>query len=70
MVKFYRFGEKRITKLLFIAKDVPPLGYKVFKLNRSIDAKQPLIMQGTTIENEFFKVEADPKNGGLLKITR
>ena len=63
------FADKRVTKLLFIAKNVPPLGYKVFKLNHSIDTKQPLIVRGTTIENEFFKVEADPNNGGLLKIT-
>ena len=62
------FSDKRIVELIFLAKNIPPLGYKVFRLHRTIKVKSPLIVQGTMIENEFFRIEADPNNGGLLKI--
>jgi mannosylglycerate hydrolase len=64
------FTKKRVAELLFIANNVPPIGYKTYRLKHlSSDIEGPTLIHVTTIENEFFKVEADPYDGGLLKIT-
>jgi alpha-mannosidase len=63
------FMRKNVAKLLFVVKDLPPLGWKTYKLKllRS-DLEEPIIEPSNTIENEFFKVWADSSNGGSLKI--
>jgi mannosylglycerate hydrolase len=65
----YTFMKKNMIKLLFIAKDLPPLGWRTYKLKclRS-DFVEPIIQHSNVIENEFFKVWAEPSNGGSLKI--
>ncbi len=52
----------------FVARDVPPVGYKVYRLVSS-GRQQELTDGGRTIENEFLRVEADPERGGALRIT-
>ncbi|MBF8248293.1 MAG: hypothetical protein HW374_1093, partial [Bacteroidetes bacterium] len=57
-------------ELLFLAEDIPALGYKVYQLK-----KQKLSMKKTglsvtngSIENEFFKLTVDPESGWLKSI--
>ena len=53
-------------QLVFTAKDVPSVGYKVFYL---IDSP-PVINagEGTTIENEFFRIDIDPQTGAISRV--
>ncbi len=46
--------------------DIPACGYKTFRLNkRAVNDAQDIITDNcTTIENEFYKVCVDPKQGG------
>ena len=56
------------AKLLFIAKEVPSIGYKVFQLvkKNSQPSNSALQFTRTTIENQFLRTQID-KNTGLLK---
>jgi mannosylglycerate hydrolase len=63
------FMKKKVAELIFVAKDIPPLGYKTYRVRYlSSDIKEPITISKTTIENEFFRVQADPNNGGSLRI--
>ncbi|MDJ0726542.1 MAG: alpha-mannosidase [Prochloraceae cyanobacterium] len=61
------------NKLLFLAEDVPSVGYKVFWLSRSDREKETKIninsdRQGFVLENEFLKVKVNPQTGDLTSI--
>ncbi len=62
-----RDDEGRITaaEITFIAADVPPMGHTAYAV---VPSKEPLprreIEGGLTIENEFFRITADPAQGG------
>ena len=50
----------------FVASDVPPGGYKTFKLanpSKSDPAPDLAILPGNTLENQFFKLTLDPARG-------
>lgn len=52
----------------FVARDVPPLGFKVYKIETR--DQRPAAESGAdyVIENEFFRVESLPERGGALRI--
>jgi len=54
-------------KVRFIARDVPPMGYKAYAI-RGIDPaahKANEKLDGDTIENQFYRLTVDAKTGGL-----
>jgi hypothetical protein len=57
-------------EVVFIAEDVPPLGYKVYKVKEVEENKHP---QGKAaevyaIENEFYMVKVDPDRGAVVSL--
>ncbi|OYT31065.1 MAG: hypothetical protein B6U94_04450 [Thermofilum sp. ex4484_79] len=58
---------RKFAELIFMGEDVPPLGFKVYKLmeGRYAEARRQKAYQ---IENEFYRIQADPEHGGMLKI--
>lgn len=57
-------------KMLFIANDIPAMGYAVYELRK----QQPRVAQsglqamGSTLENEFFVVQLDSTTGWLKRV--
>ncbi|MGQ9618455.1 MAG: alpha-mannosidase [Candidatus Aminicenantia bacterium] len=55
--------------LLFIAEDVPAMGYKVYLLKKGKRKEiQEKVENSLTIENEFYRVEFDEKRGVIKNI--
>jgi hypothetical protein len=60
-------------EILFIAEDVPPLGYKVYRIE---EVSEQIFLQDEeadeareiVIENEFYRVKVDPKSGIIKSI--
>jgi hypothetical protein len=65
-------GDRLQDTIAFIAKNVPPLGYKTYRLETT--GKPPVFpnttvsVAGNVIENEFYRVEMDPYTGGVASI--
>lgn len=59
----------KCIEVLFVVEDMPPLGYKVLHLiKKKGDPKPSLRIGKNWIENEYFRVYADPERGGALTI--
>jgi alpha-mannosidase len=56
-------------RVRFLARDVPPVGYKVF-LERKTDKPQPAqeLTSNTVLENRFYRVQLDPASGAILSV--
>lgn len=54
---------KNIVDILFLAENVPAYGYKTFVVEPGEEGRPAPSRGGLTIENEFFRVEADPRLG-------
>lgn len=64
-----RPAQNRDGILSFTASDVPALGYKVFWASRARQAvASKVTATACSIENEYFKVTANPTNGTLTSI--
>ena len=65
-------GDPRYDTIVFVAKDVPALGYKVYKVVPAAAAPRApesgVKLAGNVIENEFYKVEMDPATGAVSSI--
>lgn len=63
-------GKAVAAEILFVARDMPSLGYRAYAVTPSkvgIQASTP--DKGLVIENEFYRIEADPlRGGGLARI--
>jgi len=61
---FFRMGEpeRRLAReLSFVAKGVPALGYRSYRLSRAGDlTPEPAPAQRSAMENAFYKIEFDP----------
>jgi alpha-mannosidase len=68
--KILSSDEKTSTyKLLVQAHDVPSLGYQVLHaVGGEKPFKSDLKASGTTMENDFLRVEVDPKNGCITSL--
>jgi len=56
------------SELGFIAKNIPSVGYKVYKI---VESNEPVFLSlsdNNIIENEFYRIEAEPRKGGELRI--
>ncbi|NIO38856.1 MAG: hypothetical protein GTO41_00840, partial [Burkholderiales bacterium] len=65
-----QFEQHELHDLVFVAKDVPPLGYKVFKLAGDASGSQSnnITVGPNTLENRFYKISIDSKTGGINSI--
>ena len=66
-----QFEKHELFDLVFIAENVPSMGYKTYRLAPRED--NPTAQSGTravqnTIENRFFKVTLDPKTGAIASL--
>jgi alpha-mannosidase len=63
-------GDPRYDTIVFVAKDVPALGYKVYRMAASSSRKSAESARGPAhaIENEFYRVEVDPATGAVSSI--
>jgi alpha-mannosidase len=65
-----QFEPHELHDLVFVAKDVPPLGYKVFKLGGEASANPSgnITVGPNTLENRFYRIRIDSKTGGISSI--
>ena len=65
-----QFEKRELYDLVFVAKDVPPLGYKVFKIGDKVsDHSSNRIKTGPNMsESRFYRIIIDPETGGISSI--
>lgn len=57
----------REAEITLLARDIPPMGYRTYRVVETDTLPPtPRLIPGYTIENEFFRVTADPRLGGGL----
>jgi len=70
----YALGEvdpAHLFEIVFVAKDVPPMGYKTYRVvpsKETSDFRSSIEVREESIENRFFKVILDSKMGGIRSI--
>lgn len=70
----YALGEvdfAHLFEMVFLAKDVPSMGYKAYRLipsREAVDFASNVEVRDASIENRFFKVALDPKIGAVMSI--
>ncbi len=78
-----RIREDEALEIAFVARDLPPLGYATYRLQPAgywplaADGPSPSAIlnsaashQQPAIQNEFFRLEADPQTGALTLLDR
>jgi len=57
-------------RLCFVARAVPPLGYKTFRVvpKKVRDFRKAVFFKPNSVENRFYRVTFDTKTGGLTSI--
>jgi len=50
--------------VIFVAEDVPSLGYKTYYATEDSALPQATVTEGVSIENDYFAVAVDPQQGG------
>jgi len=65
-----QFESHELRDLVFVARDVPPLGYKVFRIggNYSRSPSNQIIVEPNMLEGRFYRIKIDPKTGGICSI--
>ena len=53
---------------LAFAVEVPPLGYRTYRVRKGTVEQEPLAATGTRLENEHLLIEIDPETGRLAKL--
>ena len=70
----YALGEvdsAELFEMVFLAKDVPSMGYKTYRLipsKKAVDFVSNIEVEKTSIENHFFKVTLDDEMGAIKSI--
>lgn len=62
-------GVKR--SLRFVARDVPAVGYKTYRIEPRRSAprfEKAVKATRTSLENEFYRIEVDPRSGALVSV--
>lgn len=58
-----------VKKIVFIAKDVPSIGYKVYRLSESKHSiREGIKIKGSEVETKFFRATIDINCGGALTL--
>lgn len=61
--------EGKNGELIFLARDLPSVGYKTFYLKKAgLQEDSSIRIDGAMIENRFFKVTLDPNSGAVASI--
>ena len=65
-----QFEPHELRDLIFVARDVPPLGYKIFKVGNeaSDDPVNGLAVGPHTLESRFYRIRVDAGTGGISSI--
>jgi len=66
-----QFEQHELFDLVFVAQNVPSLGYKTYRLASKEETPRfetGLSAEGNTLENRFFKVTLDPQTGGIASL--
>jgi len=66
-----QFEKHELFDLVFVAENVPPLGYKTYRLlptQKVAPAASTVSVGENTLENRFFKVTLDPATGAVASI--
>src|SRR5438445_7791552 len=69
----YQDGGLKRVKLAFVAREVPPLGYAVYRVIPQGSAAEATLLShevkdGNSIENEFYRATFDPTTGALTNL--
>jgi alpha-mannosidase len=58
------------TLLSFIARKIPALGYRVFKIQKSSSApfRSGVSVEANALENQFFRITLHPESGNIVSI--
>lgn len=65
----YEKDGKHFLKFIFIAQDIPSLGYRYYRVRKGkTDYPNRISVDGFNMENDFFRVEISPDTGCLKSI--
>jgi len=65
------FDRPELFELVFVAEDVPSLGYKTYRLvpkEEAVPFNEDILVGETSLENRFFKVTLHPQSGSIESI--
>ncbi|MGH9770549.1 MAG: glycosyl hydrolase-related protein, partial [Candidatus Acidiferrales bacterium] len=62
------YKKEGFVHVRFIAKDLPPAGYKCFKISKGNQPSPQTHSDEQTIENAFYRIKVDPSTGSLDSI--
>ena len=66
-----QFNRSELFELAFVAEDVPPLGWKTYRLEPSKEGASfpsSIVVGDGSLENRFFKITLDPNTGAIASI--
>jgi len=66
-----QFGRRELFDMVFIAEDVPSLGYKTYRLSpkdKAASFSSSVVVGDRSLENRFFRVTLDPQTGAIESI--
>jgi hypothetical protein len=66
-----QFEKHELSELVFVAEDVPSLGYKTYRISpqeKTSAFESSINVDGTSLENRFFKVAVDSQTGAIESI--
>lgn len=62
-------ARENFVRVRFLARDLPPVGYKCFQIRAvSGSAAAPAMSTSTRIENNFYRITVDPETGAVESI--
>jgi len=70
----YALGQidrRHVVELVFLAEDIPPLGYKTYRIvlsEEKTDFPTSVKVTDTSLENRFYRISVDPKTGVVTSI--
>ena len=62
---------RAVCRLLFIAENIPSLGYRTYRVLGAAgpaEFKTGIAVEGSTLENEYFKLTLNPKTGWIRSL--
>jgi alpha-mannosidase len=66
-----QFNRPELFDLVFVAEDVPSLGYKTYRIApkvKTASSSSGIVVGETSLENRFFRVTLSPKTGAVESI--
>jgi hypothetical protein len=60
-----QFSSQELDELVFVAEDVPPLGWKTYRMASGTPASTAAVAAGSALENRWFRIVVDPQSGGV-----